>query len=165
MTFTTCPVPTEQRPINEFQALQESWFFGWSTLGNGKFWRIIGLAWVLPWIVSGPVAASSFPWEDYPLIWLLTAAAGANVGVSLVILRLYLGWGYVSKRLWSETVIYEETGWYDCQAWDKPPEELAKDRLIVSYQLNPILNRLGRLLLGFGTLTLTEIALVLWLYP
>ncbi len=165
MSVTICPVPPDQRPINEFQALQESWFFGWSRIENQNFWRLIILFWVLPWSISGPVAASSFPWEDYPLVWVLTAAAGANVGISLIILRLYLGWGYVGKRLWGETVIYEETGWYDCQAWEKPPEELAKDRLIVTYQVNPIMQRLGRLLLGFGAVTLTEIGLVFWLYP
>ncbi|MCY7277404.1 MAG: CGLD27 family protein, partial [Phormidesmis sp. CAN_BIN44] len=27
-----CPVPLEQRPINEYQDLKESWFFRWATL-------------------------------------------------------------------------------------------------------------------------------------
>ena len=165
MSVSTCPVPPDQRPLNEFQALQESWFFGWSKAENSKFWRLILIFWALPWLITGPVAASSFPWDDYPLVWSLTAAAGANIGVSLIVLRLYLGWGYVGKRLWRETVIYEETGWYDCQAWSKPPEELAKDRLIVIYQVNPILKRLGRLLLGLVAITLIEIGLVVWLYP
>jgi hypothetical protein len=57
---------------------------------------------------------------------------------------LYLGWRYVRDRLWSPTIFYEESGWYDGQAWTKTPELLARDRLVVNYQLRPILTRLSR---------------------
>jgi len=63
-----------------------------------------------------------------------------------VLLRLYLGWSYVCDRLSQETIGYEESGWYDGQTWTKPPEVLSRDRLIVSYQVQPILQRLQRTL-------------------
>jgi hypothetical protein len=31
-SVSICPVPQEQRPINEYQELKESWFFSWVTL-------------------------------------------------------------------------------------------------------------------------------------
>jgi ABC-type uncharacterized transport system auxiliary subunit len=55
-----------------------------------------------------------------------------------------LGWSYVSDRLTSPTIFYEETGWYDGQNWSKPPEILTRDRLIVTYQVHPILQRLQK---------------------
>jgi hypothetical protein len=27
VSVSTCPVPTEQQPVNEYQELKESWFF------------------------------------------------------------------------------------------------------------------------------------------
>ncbi|MEB3174634.1 MAG: CGLD27 family protein, partial [Cyanobacteriota bacterium] len=56
-----------------------------------------------------------------------------------------------------------ESGWYDGQTWPKPPEVLVRDRLIVQYQVSPILRRLGVTLGGiFALLTLAVGALALW---
>lgn len=59
-----------------------------------------------------------------------------------MLVRLYLGWYYVSDRLTSATVFYEESGWYDGQTWIKPEEVLNRDRLIATYEIKPILRRL-----------------------
>jgi hypothetical protein len=82
---------------------------------------------------------------------MLCGGAGASVFLMLMLLRLYLGWSYVRDRLLRETIFYEESGWYDGQTWTKPPEILTRDRLIVSYQVQPILLRLKR---TFGILAL-----------
>lgn len=62
--------------------------------------------------------------------------------MGLLLLRLYLGWFYVRNRLTQETIVYEESGWYDGQIWTKSPEILARDRLIATYEIQPILKRL-----------------------
>lgn len=46
-----------------------------------------------------------------PLEWAVAGCLGALVVVSLVVLRIYLGWAYVGDRLLSASVAYEETGW------------------------------------------------------
>ena len=56
-------------------------------------------------------------------------------------MRLYLGWSYVIDRLFSATIFYEESGWYDGQVWVKTPEMLIKDRLIGTHCVLPILQR------------------------
>jgi hypothetical protein len=76
--------------------------------------------------------------------FILFAAAGAFVIPGLALLRLYLGWAYVQRRLLDPAIFYEESGWYDGQMWEKPPEVLAQDRLVVSYQVQPILERLKK---------------------
>jgi hypothetical protein len=45
------------------------------------------------------------------------------------------GWSYVGDRLLSAVIPYEESGWYDGQMWVKPPEILARDRLLGSYKV------------------------------
>ncbi len=62
--------------------------------------------------------------------------------MALAAVRLYLGWIYIKNRLYSEAIFYEESGWYDGQTWQKTPEILARDRLLVSYEIQPILQRI-----------------------
>jgi len=148
---SACPVPPEQRPVNEYQNLRESWFFRWATLNLRGY--LIGIAWLWSFslLLSGPVAAASFAPDEYSGKFLLAAAAGATLVLGLTLLRLYLGWSYIRDRLLNEAVFYEETGWYDGQLWKKPPEEKTKDQLIVTYQVQPILQRLRW---TFGVMTL-----------
>ena len=151
-SVSICPVPQEQRPINEYQELKESWFFSRVTLNWPGY--LAKLAWVWAWscLVSGPIAVSSFAPVKYPAQFVLSGAAGASFILGLALLRLYLGWFYVRSRLSNPTVVYEESGWYDCQSWPKTPEVLLQDQLIVNYQLEPILRRLRQTFYGLTVL-------------
>ncbi|XP_066361467.1 uncharacterized protein [Miscanthus floridulus] len=72
------------------------------------------------------------------------------LAVTLAVVRMYLGWAYVGNRLLSATVEYEETGWYDGQIWVKTPEVLARDRLLGSFSVKPVLNRVKFTLVGLA---------------
>lgn len=143
-SVSVCPVPDEQQPINQYQELQESWFFSWVTLDLKNYIMKLAWIWGWSWLVAGPLAAASFTPQKYLVHFLMCGAAGAGFFVVLTLLRLYLGWSYICDRLSSETIFYEESGWYDGQTWTKPPSVLTRDRLIVSYQIQPILQRLKR---------------------
>lgn len=148
--LSNCPVPKEQQPINEYEQLKESWFFGWTDQGWLIYLQKLAWVWAVSWLITGPISAASFPWKKYPGQFFLGGAAGAIFFVALVLLRLYLGWKYVSDRLESQTITYEESGWYDGQSWTKPAEVLTRDRLIVSYQIKPIMSRLQKSALAIG---------------
>lgn len=137
-----CPVPKEQQPLEEYQSLKEAWFFRWAVLEQLQYVRPFIVFWGIGWLVSGPIAAVSFPLAKEPLHFALSAAGGAATIPLLVLFRIYSGWVYIRNRLSDETVVYEESGWYDGQMWEKPPEVVQRDRLIVTYQIQPILNRL-----------------------
>ena len=64
----------------------------------------------------------------------------------LVSIRLYLGWRHIFKRLTSEKVEYEESGWYDGQIWVKPVSLKEKETLIASLEVKPILKNLIQIL-------------------
>ncbi len=141
-SVSNCPVPIDQQPLNEYEELKTSWLFCDCILN----WRdyIMKMLWIwgLSWLVAGPVAAASFPPHKQLVHFILSGAAGASLGVVLVLVRLFLGWNYVRDRLYSPTVFYEESGWYDGQTWTKPEEVIMRDRLIVTYEIKPILQRL-----------------------
>lgn len=157
---SVCPVPLEQQPLNEYRDLQESWFFRWATLEPIPYVKTIVWVWMWSWAIAGPVAANSFAPAKHPAQFLLLGAAGATLFVILALVRLYLGWFYIHSRLLNATVFYEESGWYDGQAWSKPPEVLTQDRLITTYQVQPILKRLHK---TFGVLALLILSgIALW---
>jgi len=75
----------------------------------------------------------------------------------LISIRLYLGWNHIFKRLTSEKVEYEESGWYDGQVWEKPLVLKEKESLIASIEVKPILKNLIQILSIISVLALSGI--------
>jgi len=141
-TINFCPVPKEQQPIHEYEQLKESWLFDWGILARGQYFRKI--AWVSFWslILTAPLAMSIYTPAEQPIKLSLSCLIGISLLTSLFLSRIYLGWQYVKDRLQSDRIFYEESGWYDGQTWLKPATMLDRDRLVVSYEIEPILVRL-----------------------
>jgi hypothetical protein len=151
-----CPVPDEQQPLNEYQELRESWFYSWGTRDLRGYLSPLIVLWLVSWVVAGPVAAASFSPAKLPLQFLLAASAGACIIPALALARLYLGWMYIRDRLHKQTISYEESGWYDGQLWTKPDTVVTRDRLLVSHEVQPILQRLQQTFGVFLLLVLGE---------
>uniref|UniRef100_A0A7N0TE90 Uncharacterized protein n=1 Tax=Kalanchoe fedtschenkoi TaxID=63787 RepID=A0A7N0TE90_KALFE len=133
-------VPFDQRPVNEYSALKDSILYSWGELSPGAFLLRLGGLWFLTFTVLGaPIAAASF--------------------------NPSRGWSYVGDRLLSAVVPYEETGWYDGQMWVKPPEVLARDRLLGSYKVKPVIKLLKQTLVGTGAILVTSVFLFIFAAP
>ena len=150
-----CPVPFEQQPLNEYEDMRESWFYSWGSRSLRGYITPVVVLWSLSWIVVGPVASASFAPAKYPAQFGVSAAIGALIMPTLALLQLYTGWSYVSDRLRQQTVPYEESGWYDGQIWVKPDEVLNRDRLIVDYQIKPIIRRIQKTFGALAVLLIT----------
>ncbi|KAA8521283.1 hypothetical protein F0562_011971 [Nyssa sinensis] len=190
---TECPVPLDQQPINEYQALSTSFPFSWASgdfveycsrlfVTGASFALFVGLP--VSWLGSvGP--------ESEPLKLVLGAVSSGLFVVTLAVVRMYLGWAYVGNRLLSATVecnfpfwVYlifvfsfefwmidgvivsymvtdEETGWYDGQIWVKTAEVLARDRLLGSFSVKPVLIRLKNTLVGLAASLLICVLLII----
>lgn len=159
-----CPVPFDQQPVNEYQSLANSDFFSWA---NEEIWkyglRLGGIGTAFTAFIGWPVARVSVDPEHELLKCGIGALCGGLLVVTLAALRMYLGWAYVGNRLLSATVEYEETGWYDGEVWVKPPEVLARDRLLGSYSVKPILNRVKLTLISLAILLFVSILLFITL--
>lgn len=150
-SLKSCPVPIEQQPLNEYQQLKESWFFRWTTLSKFDYVGKLIFVWAISLLLTAPIAAASFPPSQALFAFVLASVLGSTLFVAVALLRLYLGWSYIGDRLNKEKIVYEESGWYDGQEWQKPQEVLARDRLIFSYQVKPMIAKIqksGLILLG-----------------
>jgi len=141
MKESKCPVPREQQPTNEFIELSKSVIFSWPKSKKSlilvllKFW--LG-AFVLFLIIS----SGSIYFKTFLLKYILLSFFSSLSIPLLISIRLYLGWKHVFKRLNSEKVEYEESGWYDGQVWIKPLVLKEKESLIASIEVKPILKNL-----------------------
>ena len=139
-----CPVPPEQRPLEEFQQLTESWFFSWPAGANPRLrWRL-ATAWLLMLPVCSLIASGSWTLRGDPPRLVMAASVAALVLPLFLLMRQWLGWTYVMRRLLAESVDYEESGWYDGQTWEKPVSWREKDQLVARHEVRPILGRLAR---------------------
>jgi hypothetical protein len=73
--------------------------------------RLAGIFGFFLAVVGGPISYQTFNPSDQPFEWVLSATVGSLVVVAIVVVRIFLGWSYVSDRLLSATYAYEETGW------------------------------------------------------
>lgn len=160
-TTNFCPVPLEQRPLQEYEQLKESWLFDWGMLALPQYSQKI--AWVSFWssVFVIPLSMSIFSPSEELLPFLLTSLIGICLLTGLFLSRIYLGWDYVKNRLKSDRIFYEESGWYDGQTWLKPTTMLNRDRLIVSYEIEPILSRLRSTY--FALAGAIAVSVIIWL--
>jgi len=147
MDKTICPVPLNQRPLNEFNSIRNSWIISWPFLERNIFYRKLMFSWLFITPVSLTISYGSDYLKNniFELIFLSFTASFAFP--ILIIIRQWLSWVYIYKRLNSEKIEYEESGWYDGQTWEKPISWRAKDLLIAQHQIKPILNHLKVIIL------------------
>ena len=147
MNKIICPVPQNQRPINEFNSIRNSWIISWPFLERNIFYRKLMFSWLFITPVSLTISYGSDYLKNniFELIFLsFTASLAFPI---LILIRQWLSWVYIYKRLNSEKIEYEESGWYDGQTWEKPIDWRAKDLLIAQHQIKPILNHLKVIIL------------------
>ena len=136
-----CPVPKNQQPTNEFIELSKSKIFSWPK-SKKSFLFILIKFWLGTFILFMVISSGSVYFETHLLKYILLSFFCSLSSPFLLSIRLYLGWNYVFKRLTSEKVEYEESGWYDGQVWLKPVELKEKESLIAFLEVKPILKNL-----------------------
>ena len=141
MNQSNCPVPKDQQPTNEFIELSKSKIF---SLPKSKktFSFILIKYWLGTFIIFLAISSGSVYFETSTLKYILLSFFSSLSFPFLFSLRLYLGWNHIFKRLTSEKIEYEESGWYDGQIWIKPLHLKEKESLIALLEVKPILKNL-----------------------
>ena len=144
MSEFKCPVPKEQQPTNEFIELSKSKIFSWPK--SKKIFSIILIKfWLVTFILFLLISSGSIYFKTYLLKYIFLSLLSSLSIPLLITIRLYLGWNHIFKRLNSEKVEYEESGWYDGQIWIKPLNLKEKESLIASVEVKPILKNLTQI--------------------
>ena len=141
MNQSKCPVPREQQPTNEFIELSKSKIFSWPKTKKSLILILIKF-WVGAFVLFLVISSGSVYFKTSLLKYILLSFFSSLSIPLLISLRLYLGWNHIFKRLISEKVEYEESGWYDGQVWEKPLVLKEKESLIASIEVKPILKNL-----------------------
>ena len=141
MNQSKCPVPREQQPTNEFIELSKSKIFSWPKTKKSLILILVKF-WLGAFVLFLIISSGSVYFETSPLKYILLSIFSSLSIPFLISLRLYLGWNHIFKRLISEKVEYEESGWYDGQVWEKPLVLKEKESLIASIEVKPILKNL-----------------------
>lgn len=144
-----CPVPKDQRPINEYMELVQSNFFNWPILSESLYKKKIIQAFLFCFGISLPFSSLFFNITQSPFNSILINTVISIILLLFVLIRLLLAWNYIKQRLYSPTIFYEESGWYDGRIWVKSKNILVQDRLIRAYHVLPAVKKLkNTLVLG-----------------
>jgi len=158
MSEFKCPVPKEQQPTNEFIELSKSIIFSWPKTKKSLI-KVLIKFWLGAFVLFLGISSGSVYFKTSILKYILLSFFSSLSIPLLISVRLYLGWNHVFKRLTSEKVEYEESGWYDGQVWIKPLFLKEKESLIASIEVKPILKNLVQIFSVFSVLALSGILL------
>ena len=158
MNESKCPVPREQQPTNEFIELSKSRVFSWPKTKKSLI-LILAKFWLGSFVLFLLISSGSVYFKTSLLKYILLSLFSSLSIPLLITIRLYLGWNHVFKRLTSERIEYEESGWYDGQVWIKPVVLKEKESLIASIEVKPILKNLIQIFSIILTFVLSGILL------
>ena len=158
MNESKCPVPREQQPTNEFIELSKSNIFSWPKTKKSLIWVLIKF-WLGAFVLFLVISSGSIYFKTSLLKYILLSFFSSLSVPLLISIKLYIGWNHVFKRLTSEKIEYEESGWYDGQVWIKPLVLKEKESLIASVEVKPILKNLIQISSIISVLALSGILL------
>ena len=116
MNNSKCPVPKEQQPTNEFLELSNSKIFSLAKT-NKKFSLILISIWLVAFLIFLVISSGSSYFNTHIYKYIFLSLFGSLSVPLLITIRLLLGWSHIYRRLTSEKIEYEESGWYDGQIW------------------------------------------------
>ncbi len=145
-----CPVPTNQIPVEQFKELNEGWFY--SMPKRNLFGSTLLISWIILVPISFYIVNSDWHYRNDIFHEIIISSLTSLSLPFILILRQLLGWNYVYRRLISNKIEYEETGWYDGQSWQKSISARSKDLLIAEFEVKPIIIPLKRALIVVGVI-------------
>ena len=145
MNKFNCPVPKDQQPTNEFIELSKSKIFNWPKSKKSFLFTLLKF-WIGTFLIFVVISSGSIYFETSTLKYILLSFFSSLSLPFLFSIRLYLGWNHIFKRLTSDKIEYEESGWYDGQIWNKPVKLKEKESLIALLEVKPILKNLIQIL-------------------
>jgi len=139
--FLLCPIPEDQKPINEYISLKENNLTNWITLVRKKYLGTLFQLFLTLFLIC-----LTFTFDGIESINQLIATFEQTSFFSLAILNFVLiyilsNWKQVDNRFNTSRLIYEEGSWYTSEIWEKPISLIKNDKLISTQILQPIVLR------------------------
>lgn len=156
--FLLCPIPEDQKPINEYIDFKENILTNWTKFSQKKYIKTIFLTYLLFFSIF-----SLFSFNELVILfkkdlfdWLLIKFLLSFLSLFFYLNFVLFRWITINNKFQTPRIIYEEASWYDGQIWEKPFFLIKNDKLLSSQKIDPIIQRLIRtnliclfILLGF----------------
>lgn len=139
--FLLCPIPEDQKPINEYIGLKENSLTNWTTLSRKYYERKVRSFFL---VIFSLVSFLNLSDLELGGMWFVNNLFITTLVFVTLCFIIIFRWSEVQKRFDSPRLVYEEVSWYDAQIWDKPLIIIKNDRLISTQKITPILSRLKR---------------------
>ena len=139
--FLLCPIPEEQKPINEYISLKENNWTNWITLTRKEYLFTLLRSFFILFLIC-----LTFTFEGAESLNQIGETIEVTSFFSLICLVLLLfyvltNWKQVESRFNASRLIYEEGSWYTSEVWEKPISLIKNDKLISTQIIQPILIR------------------------
>ena len=133
-TFLLCPVPDDQKPINEYLNLKENKFLNWGNLNTNNNKKFLATLFLTFFSFFSIIQFKTFSFSNFFEILFNTL-----VIIQFFLLVILIRWITINQKFQNSRLIYEEASWYDGQIWEKPFFLIKNDRLISTQKIEPIL--------------------------
>jgi hypothetical protein len=150
--FLLCPVPENQKPINEYLSLKEEFFPQFLLKEEKDFFSIyLNLKEkIFPFFLivlfshfwffnSETFFGYSFLFHSFKFI--IESVLFTNFILLTFLCSSYIRWSQLEIRLNEARLFYEEGSWYDGQRWEKPFLLIKNDRLLTTQKIQPLLQK------------------------
>jgi hypothetical protein len=149
--FLLCPVPENQKPINEYIQLQQNslWLL-FSTWENRRsFLSFYFLIFFFIFSLNQPVFELNHISHSILLSIFFT-----NILTLFFLFFQFFRWSQLENRLNESRLFYEEGSWYDGEIWEKPFLLIKNERLLTTQKIQPFIQQLSRIILNFFYFTI-----------
>jgi hypothetical protein len=150
--FLLCPIPENQKPINEYLSLKEEFFTQFLLRKEKDFFSIYSnLKYkIFPFFVF--FLFCNFWFFNYQnflvdfflfklLKLFIQSILFTNFLLLIFVCISYIRWSQLEIRLNEARLFYEEGSWYDGQRWEKPFLLIKNDRLLTTQKIQPLLQK------------------------
>ena len=125
--FFFCPVPEDQKPIQEYVVLRNNKLLNWLTLKNVQN-NLFLFFWLLTLFALLSPLGNREGLKDLSLLF---------PSFLLSFVGILFRWSQLKKHLNESRLFYEEASWYDGQIWEKELSIIRNDRLLSTQEIEP----------------------------
>lgn len=152
--YLFCPIPEDQKPINEYIELKENFITSWACLRSEKYksklisiFLSIFLFFLLLQFLSVDLPFQKAWFEknlsfDFVLKKLIFNLFESLIAYILFLIVNFFRWKEMNNRFKNACLFYEEGSWYDGKLWEKPFPLIKNDNLLSIQKIEPILIRI-----------------------
>jgi len=138
--FLLCPIPEDQKPINQYIRFKESSFFNLPTFPKSILKSKLKEFFLKIFFFLGIINIFFFSQEVLNTFENIFLTSFSFFFFSLVL--IFFRWKEIAKLFSTSRIFYEEASWYDGEIWEKPIALIKNDKLLERQKIKPILKKI-----------------------